>query len=208
MKNEHLTRGDIVLISTSGVIAEVIRFFENVGEKDGSRSEFNHVGLYVGAGNIIEAALCGIRVFPLDRYLNGKNRVLIAHNRGIPKNPTFEDGKRNHIASLLVSSALTLLGRPYGYWSIGMQALDNLTRTNLFTRFLLPKRMEYNCSQLVARVYWEVCSIRFSGTHWRSTTPDDIADEIHRHPDSWSIVLDSEMCAAENRQVSHQPDFA
>jgi len=191
MNDETLTRGDVVLMATSGPIASSIRFFQNLGERDGSRSKYNHVGLYVGAGNIIEAALWGIRVFPLDRYLNGKNRVLIAHKRNIPKNATFEDGKSNPIASLLVSSAMALLGRPYGYWSIGMQTLDNLTRTNLFTRFLLPRRTEYNCSQLVARVYWEVLRVRFSGVHWRSVTPDDIADEVLNNSQTWNVVLNT-----------------
>ena len=185
MNLRNLTRGDIVLVRTSGLVGRVIRWFTN--EKN-ERSHWNHVGMYVGSGMMIEAVPFKTRIAPVSVYLKSGCEVMIAHLRAVPKIHLFEEGEEHGLPSQLVVKALQCFGAGYGFKTIVLQMLDNITRTGLFTR-RWAKWTSPICSQIVARTYEDVMGLQFDREiSWESVTPDDIGDEISNHDKRWEVV--------------------
>jgi len=126
--------GDYFVVHTTGIPAKLIQI--------GTRSKWNHAGIYIGNGEIIEARPTGVKKAPVTKY----NELPI-----IWSNKDLNQEQRENIASF----AKKFENDGYGIWSIVSLGFKCLT----FGIPLIPadwiaiREKRVICSQLVAWVY-------------------------------------------------------
>jgi uncharacterized protein YycO len=126
--------GDYFVVRTSGFFGLLIRL--------GTQSSWNHGGVYIGDGKIVEANPKGVQISPVNKY------GLMAWN----KHETLTVEQRAKI----VLHAQSLVGDPYSFRGIARLTLRILgLRFFSGTRFMryLVSKEEYFCSELVAEAY-------------------------------------------------------
>ncbi len=149
--------GDYFVVKTNGFFGSLIRL--------GTLSRWNHAGIYIGEGKIIEANPQGVQVTELNQY------SLVAWN----KHEGITDKQKNQI----VKYAQELVGKPYAFWDIARLTLRiiglKIFAETKFMRYLSTKD-GYICSELVAESY-ESAGVIFPKSP-AEVTPGDLAERI------------------------------
>lgn len=126
--------GDYFVVRTNGFFGWLIRL--------GTSSPWNHAGVYIGDGKIIEANPKGVQISPANKY------PLMAWNRHEGLTPKQRAG--------IAIYAESLVGDPYSFLGVARLALRilgfKLFADTKLMRYLSNKR-EYFCSELVAEAY-------------------------------------------------------
>jgi len=144
--------GDFGLVRTPDLMGALIRL--------GTRSPANHAFIYVGAGNIVEAAPGGARVRSVAEY---GDRVRWSSIALTPAQRV-----------LVVDAARSLVGRPYGFLDIAALALASFGLPTGWVERRVARCTGLICSQLVALAY-EAAGIELSpGDTPATTTPADL----------------------------------
>lgn len=155
--------GDYFVVRTTGIAARLIQL--------GTWSKWNHAGIYIGNGQVVEARPTGVSVSPLFKYDNNQ----IIWNTGHDKPLTQVERKK------LVEFALGFVGSGYGIWSIISLGFKCLT----FGIPLLPadwmaiREKRVICSQLVAWVYSHA-GVKLSNKKHALVRPKDLALRLSR----------------------------
>jgi len=152
--------GDYFVVRTNGWAGWLIRI--------GTGSKWNHAGIYIGDGKIVEARPIGVTVSELSKY----DGMPIIWNTEVDTSLTEEE--RNRIKH----RALDFVKDRYGFWSIINIALKIL----FLGWFPSLKRAEDEnsviCSQLVAWTYSSAAHIKLSKKPHALVTPKDLAYRI------------------------------
>ncbi len=152
--------GDYFVVKTHGLAGMLIRI--------GTFSEWNHAGIYIGDGKIIEARPQGVTISDLSKY-DGYQIAWNQHEKFITP---FEQRQR------IVERAKGFVGDRYGKWSIfvlGIKSLGLKILPNLIKR--AEKENSVICSQLVAWSY-SVGGVKVSSKKHALVTPKDLADRL------------------------------
>lgn len=191
--------GDVLLSGSRGVLGPVIRRF--LREKN-DPAPFNHVGVLalIDAKRAAYIVACGaklprsvkekvlatpqaavpcviealwrVAITPLDKYLQGGDRLALARHRGLT--PTQ--------CTKIADAALEHVGRSYSVSKLLAFGMDRLLGCNL-SASMGPD--ELVCSSLLARAYAKV-GIHFEGkANPRGVTPDDVWDEVKKSKPWW-----------------------
>lgn len=155
--------GDYFVVRTTGIAARLIQL--------GTWSKWNHAGIYIGNGQVVEARPTGVSISPLSKYDNNE----IIWNTGHDGSLTTTERKK------LVEFALTFVGDGYGVWSIISLGFKCFT----FGIPLIPadwlaiREKRVICSQLVAWSYSHI-KIRVSNKKHALVRPKDLALRLSR----------------------------
>jgi len=153
--------GDYFVVHTTGPSARLIQV--------GNWSIWNHAGLYLGDGMIIEALPTGVSLAPLSKYDN--HEIIWSTGHDSP----FTEAEAEELRRF----ALTFVGDSYGVWSIIALGFKCLT----FGIPLIPadwfaeKEHSVICSQLVAWV-WSHMDRRVSHKKHALVRPKDLAERL------------------------------
>ena len=153
--------GDYFVVHTTGPSARLIQV--------GNWSIWNHAGLYLGDGMIIEALPTGVSLAPLSKYDN--HEIIWSTGHDSP----FTEAEAEELRRF----ALTFLHDSYGVWSIIALGFKCLT----FGIPLIPadwfaeKEHSVICSQLVAWV-WSHMDRRVSHKKHALVRPKDLAERL------------------------------
>jgi uncharacterized protein YycO len=129
--------GDYFVVRTNGVFGWIIRL--------GTSSHWNHAGVYIGDGKIVEATPRGVKINSANEY------PLMAWNKHEGLTPKQRAG--------IAIYAESLVGKPYGFVDIARLILRIIgfklfANTKLMT--YLAAKDGYICSELVAESYQKV----------------------------------------------------
>lgn len=92
-----LEKGDVILtLNIENALSNAIKNVTN--------SNYSHVIMYIGNGNIIESTMGGTKITPLAHYISPKYNMCVLK----PQIDSYERG-------LVVEESLKLLGKRYGY---------------------------------------------------------------------------------------------
>lgn len=158
-----LNIGDYFVVKTTGPAARLIQI--------GTRSRWNHAGIYIGDGLVIEARPTGVSISLLSKYDNDE----IVWNTGFDTSLSLAERMK------LVEFAKGFIGSGYGIWSIIALGFKCLT----FGLPLIPAdwlaihERRVICSQLVAWCYSHV-GIKLSDKRHALVTPKDLAVRMSR----------------------------
>lgn len=153
--------GDYFVVQTTGPAARLIQL--------GTRSRWNHAGIYLGDYMIIEARPTGVSLSHISKYRNHKIVWSTGHDA------PFTEAEAEHLRQF----ALTFVEDSYGIWSIIALGFKCLT----FGIPLIPadwfaeKEHSVICSQLVAWV-WSHAGRRVSHKKHALVTPKDLAERL------------------------------
>jgi len=161
--------GDYFVVHTTGPSARLIQV--------GNWSIWNHAGLYLGDGMIIEARPTGVSLAPLSKYDN--HEIIWSTGHDSP----FTEAEAEELRRF----ALTFLHDSYGVWSIIALGFKCLT----FGIPLIPadwfaeREHSVICSQLVAWV-WSHMGRRVSHKKHALVRPKDLAERLSGRENSRS----------------------
>jgi len=147
--------GDYFVVKTHGLAGLAIRL--------GTFSDWNHAGIYIGDGLIIEARPTGVSISNLNKY----DGYTIAWNQ----HENLTDAQRTKI----VERAKKFVGGSYGAWSIiviGLKCVGLSVLPNLIRR--AENEDSVICSQLVAWSY-SIGKVKVSQKKHALVTPKDLA---------------------------------
>jgi hypothetical protein len=150
--------GDYFVVHTTGIAAKLIQF--------GTRSKWNHAGIYIGDGEIIEARPSGVKRASVTKY----DALPI-----IWSSESLTQEQRENISQF----AKGFENDGYGVWSIVALGFKCLT----FGIPLLPanwmavREKRVICSQLVAWTYSHA-KIKLSKKQHALVTPKDLANRL------------------------------
>lgn len=150
--------GDYGVVKTNGWAAKLIQV--------GTVSRWNHVFIYIGGGEIVEARPTGVVISKFNEYPN------IAWNQ----HEVMDDITRNAI----VAKAKSFVGQPYGFLAIGNIALRILGLKILANTRLLERMASSEgliCSELVSLAY-KAAGIDLTGIPDYRVTPGDLAERL------------------------------
>jgi hypothetical protein len=153
--------GDYFVVHTTGIPAKLIQF--------GTRSKWNHAGIYLGDDQIIEARPQGVNLAHISKY---DSKPIIWSN----ESSLTEQERIN-----LVNFAKHFQNEGYGIWSIVALGFKCLT----FGIPLIPadwlaiREKRVICSQLVAWSYSHV-GVKLSHKKHALVTPKDLAIRLIR----------------------------
>jgi len=153
--------GDYFVVHTTGPAARAIQL--------GNWSTWNHAGIYIGDGQIIEARPSGVSISPLSKYDNHK---IIWSNES-----SLTQAEREE----LVRFAKGFLNDGYGVWSIIALGIKCLTFGIPFlpANWMAIREKRVICSQLVAWSYSHV-KIKLSNKKHALVRPKDLAERLSR----------------------------
>jgi hypothetical protein len=155
MNNYKPIAGDYFVVKTHGLAGLAIRL--------GTFSDWNHAGIYIGDGLIVEARPTGVTVSNLSKY----DGYTIAWN----KHEGLTDIQRKKI----VERAKKFVGGKYGGWSIlvlGLKSIGLMILPNLLRR--AEDENAVICSQLVAWSY-SIGRVKVSEKKHALVTPKDLS---------------------------------
>jgi uncharacterized protein YycO len=147
--------GDYFVVKTHGLAGLAIRL--------GTFSDWNHAGIYIGDGLIIEARPTGVSISKLSKY----NGYTIAWNQ--------HEGLTEEQRAKIVKRAHKFVGGKYGGWSIlalGLKCLGLWVFPNIIKR--AENENAVICSQLVAWSY-SIGGVKVSKKKHALVTPKDLA---------------------------------
>lgn len=113
--------GDLLLVRTEHFAAKLIRFGQRGYGKPAS--EWNHVAVCVGKGELVEALTTGVALSSENKYRASETRWIKAIAYG-SLNPLAEKAMRHNAASF----ARSCVGESYGWWTIAALAIKALTK--------------------------------------------------------------------------------
>jgi hypothetical protein len=149
--------GDYGVVKTSGFVGRLIRI--------GTTSRWNHAVICAGPGVLVEANPTGVAISPINKY------KVIAWNQ----HESITEDQREKI----VDHALSLVGRPYGFFDIFIIFLRilglRLPPQKLWNK--LAKGMGYICSELVAECYLSA-NFELINKPVNLVTPGDLAERL------------------------------
>jgi len=151
--------GDYFVVRTTGIPARLIQI--------GTMSRWNHAGIYIGNGQIVEARPTGVSISPLSKYTYDE----IIWNTGFDTSLTAEE--RMNISLF----ARQFVGDVYGIWSIMALGLKCLGLSILPLNWLAEREKRVICSQLVAWVYSHA-GIKLTKKPHALVTPKDLAKRL------------------------------
>jgi len=156
MKEPNL--GDYFVVRTTGIAARLIQL--------GTWSKWNHAGIYIGHGQVVEARPTGVSVSPLSKYDN--DQIIWNTDQN-----SLTEAERNK----LVLFATGFCGDGYGVWSILALGFKCLGLSIFPVNWLAEKENRVICSQLVA---WSYSHVGIKLTHKRHAlvTPKDLAERL------------------------------
>lgn len=159
--------GDYFVVHTTGIAARLIQL--------GNWSKWNHAGIYLGDGIIIEARPTGVSLSNINKYTNRP----IIWSTGV--DAPFTEAETEELRSF----ALHFVGYKYGVWSIialGFKCLG----ISLFPAIeRAEKEDSVICSQLVAWV-WSHMHRKVSHKQHALVRPKDLALRLSRSGESRS----------------------
>jgi cell wall-associated NlpC family hydrolase len=148
--------GDYFVVHTTGLAAKAIQM--------GTWSKWNHAGIYIGNGEIVEARPSGVSISNLSKY------------DGLPimwsNEPLTEEQRLN-----LVAFSKKFVNSGYGIWSIVALVFKCLGFSILPANKLAEKEKRLICSQLVAWVYSHAGIKLFNKPH-ALVTPKNLAERL------------------------------
>jgi hypothetical protein len=153
--------GDYFVVHTTGWPARFIQL--------GTWSKWNHAGIYIGDGKVIEARPSGVKIRPLSEY------------DGLPimwSNEDLTEAEREE----LVRFAKGFENSGYGVWSIIALGLKCLGISFFPTNWMAVREKRVICSQLVAWTYSHV-KIKLSNKPHALVRPKDLALRLSRKQD-------------------------
>jgi uncharacterized protein YycO len=174
----YLKPADIIMTTDkkslfSAAILAVLNFFQR------DEVKYQHTMLVVDNDICIEAVNKITYSYIVKRMADFKQYKIIRHK-------DITDEQREAV----VNRARTMIGKHYGYARLALQLMDQVFRTNWFTKRI--KDPDYQiCSSLIAWCYDKETGIRFNGINWAAVEPDDIDDEALLNKD-WETVLEWE----------------
>ena len=176
----ELERGDVFLTRGNSFISRVIRFFtRGIGEK---RTEVNHVGLVVEAGELSAAVV----VEALSRVK--RHRLLARY--GPPRKDSVAVYRATNLTpeevSTIVATAEKQVGKKYGWLMIAAHFLDWLLLGAYVFRRMVRGRKYPICSWLVAYSFSQAG--KHFGVEPGEAAPDHIWDYIEQHPGRYTEV--------------------
>jgi len=148
--------GDYFVVHTTGWAARLIQF--------GTGSKWNHAGIYIGDGQVIEARPNGVKIRSIDQY---SSFPIIWSNE-----PLTEVQRKN-----LIKFAKTFENEKYGIGSIIALAFKCLGLSVLPLNILAEKEKRVICSQLVACSYSHI-KIKLTTKPHALVTPADLAKRL------------------------------
>ena len=148
--------GDYFVVHTTGWAARLIQF--------GTRSKWNHAGIYIGDNKVIEARPNGVKIRDLSEY---DNLPIIWSNE-----PLTEEQRSN-----LVKFAKSFENDGYGVGSIIALAFKCLGLSILPENILAEKEKRVICSQLVEWSYSHI-KIKLTNKPHALVTPADLAKRL------------------------------
>jgi len=149
--------GDYFVVHTTGIAARLIQI--------GTRSKWNHAGIYIGDGKIIEARPSGVKIDNLSKYDNHK--IIWSNESSLTEQERIN----------LVNFVKGFENDGYGVWSIVALGFKCLGLSVLPANILAEKENKVICSQLVAWAYSHV-GVKVSKKRHALTRPKDLADRI------------------------------
>ena len=174
-----LQPGDIVFTRGTGILSRLIRFFSTTGGE--SRTMVNHVAVVTHGGTaggaLIVEALTTVQYNRLWRYATPKNEIAIFRARNL----SIQE------ANLVARTAMTYVGRTYGYLKIVTHFLDYFLGGRYVFRHLTVSDRYPICSWVVAHAY-DAVGKRF-GVSDNAASPDDMWDYCVTHPDKYTCVM-------------------
>lgn len=161
-------KGDILAIRGRGLISE--------GILKATGNTVSHVGMFLDndPDPIITEALYRVITHKLSVALENCDAAFLIHDKNL------SDLAREN----LTAKAESFSAESYNYFDIGLQLLDALTQSRVFTTHLMWGRWPI-CSYLVSAAYEEALALDF-GVSPKSCTPNDIYSFALNHP----IVFD------------------
>ena len=148
--------GDYFVVHTTGWAARLIQF--------GTRSKWNHAGIYIGDNKVIEARPNGVKIRDVSEY---DNFPIMWSNE-----PLTEEQRSN-----LVKFAKSFENDGYGVGSIIALAFKCLGLSILPANILAEKEKRVICSQLVAWSYSHI-KIKLTNKPHALVTPADLAKRL------------------------------
>ena len=148
--------GDYFVVHTTGWAARLIQL--------GTRSKWNHAGIYIGDNKVIEARPNGVKIRDLSEY---DNFPIMWSNE-----PLTEEQRSN-----LVKFAKSFENDGYGVGSIIALAFKCLGLSILPANILAEKEKRVICSQLVAWSYSHI-KIKLTNKPHALVTPADLAKRL------------------------------
>lgn len=167
---------DIILVHRdhwfNNSIALALRIFQR------DKVNFSHVILSCGGCRAIElGGFPGcVREIDINSSLSKYDSYLVIRRSGI----SYDEKIR------IVKKASKCLGKSYNHIRIIAQLLDQIFRTNRFTKITGHSR-KHICSSFVAWAYYVVCRVIFNGIKWYSVEPDDIEDEVENNTHLYKV---------------------
>jgi cell wall-associated NlpC family hydrolase len=152
--------GDYFVVHTTGIPARLIQV--------GTFSKWNHAGIYIGDGKVVEARPQGVTISDVSKY--DINPILWSTDRFTSLTQTERE--------MIKERALGFVRDSYGVWSIINLALKILT-LKIFPNLKRAEReSSVICSQLVAWTYSSAAKIKVSDKPHALVTPKDLAELI------------------------------
>jgi len=148
--------GDYFVVHTTGWAARLIQL--------GTRSKWNHAGIYIGDNKVIEARPNGVKIRDVSEY---DNFPIMWSNE-----PLTEEQRSN-----LVKFAKSFENDGYGVGSIIALAFKCLGLSILPANILAEKEKRVICSQLVAWSYSHI-KIKLTNKPHALVTPADLAKRL------------------------------
>lgn len=158
--------GNYFVVKTKGLAGLAIRL--------GTGSHWNHAGIYLGNGKIVEARPVGVTISDLSKY----DGMSIVWNSTVDN---LTDEERMQI----VTRARGFVGDKYGVWSIIALFFKCLGLSLFPANRRAENENSVICSQLVAWSY-SVGGIKISFKQHALVTPKDLAERCIKTIDLWS----------------------
>lgn len=178
-----LHAGDVVCTRGSGFVSKAIRFFtRTIGE---SRTRVNHTAIVTHGGGLkyarIAEALSRVRWHGLWwKYAHTGTKLWIFRHRGLS-----DDDK-----TTLTNTALSMVGRKYGYLKIAAHVADYLLLGAYVFRRLARMKNYPICSYLDGYCFFKI-GVELGG-HYTEISPDHIYDHCTKS-DDWFLVYEGEL---------------
>jgi uncharacterized protein YycO len=128
----HLANpGDILLVRTNHFVSKLIRFGQRGYGK--SAAQWNHVAIYIGNGEIVEALTTGITRGFASKYPSSDVRVISPIPKIYGAHVPFHDTERmsiidNALRANAANFAESCVGEKYGFLTILAIAIKTLTK--------------------------------------------------------------------------------
>jgi hypothetical protein len=123
--------GDIIMVRTNHFVSKLIRFGQRGYGKNAA--QWNHVAIYIGNGEIVEALTTGITRGFASKYPSNDVRVISTISKMYGGEAPFHDTERlgvidNVLRANAANFAVSCVGEKYGFLTILAIAVKTLTK--------------------------------------------------------------------------------